>query len=163
MNTCGILGTSHFCRIYLVPLVLLMAVAPHHHPVFAGEPPVSFEDSSALLDFTLRSWDSGGNGMNGAAWFDYDNDGFLDLFLTNGCDQDNGLFRNNGDGTFTNVAAEAGVENGFGNNGVVAADIDNDGHQDSVLTGEGGYLGTCERPVNLYHNNGDGTFARAVD
>ena len=87
MNTYGILRRSHFCRIHIVPLVFFMAESPNHRGAFAGEPPVSFEDVSELIVFETRSWEVGGNGLNGVAWFDYDNDEFLDLFLTNGCSQ----------------------------------------------------------------------------
>ncbi|MEE9129755.1 MAG: CRTAC1 family protein [Phycisphaerales bacterium] len=124
------------------------------------DPPVLFEDVSGLIDFVHRSSEFEGDGLAGAAWFDYNNDGWLDLFLTNGKTQTNGLFRNNGDGTFDNVAAEAGVENGLGNSGVIAADFDNDGWQDLFLTGEGGSLyGSKQMPLKFYHNNGDGTFS----
>lgn len=126
--------------------------------VTAELPPVAFEDVSHLINFPARSWTVGGNGHVGAAWLDFDNDGWLDLYLTNGCDEDNGLFRNNGDGTFSDVSAAAGVTNGQGSNGVIAVDVDNDGFQDIFLTGEGGFLGGCSRPVVLYHNNGNGTF-----
>ncbi len=117
---------------------------------------VSFRDVSTRLDFTHRT--EGGEGLAGAAWFDYNGDGLLDIYLTNGIGHPNGLFRNNGDGTFTNVSQEAGVENGAGNSGVVAGDIDNDGYVDLFLTGEGGILGSRQSSVKLYHNNGDGTF-----
>ncbi|HXG33786.1 MAG TPA: CRTAC1 family protein [Bryobacteraceae bacterium] len=100
---------------------------------------------------------------SGAAWGDYDNDGDWDLYLVNiagpltaspeqlasspAC---NRLYRNNGDGTFTDVTAAAGV--GFCGVGMGAAwaDYDNDGHADLVVT-------SYDRLV-LYHNRGDGTF-----
>lgn len=113
-------------------------------------PPVFFEDASGLLDFEHLSLPFGGDGLGGAAWFDYNNDGFLDLFLTNGKTQANALFRNNSDGTFTNVAVQAGVENTLGNSGVVAADIDNDGFKDLFLTGEGGLMGTGQSAPSSY-------------
>lgn len=127
-------------------------------PVLAGGPPVEFEDVSEIIDFPVLSFTVGGNGMVGAAWLDYDNDGWLDIYLTNGCNQDNGLFHNNRDGTFSDVSVQAGVAHGLGCNGVIAADINNDGFQDLFVTGEGGYQGDCARPVALYYNNGDGTF-----
>ncbi|RMG51445.1 MAG: CRTAC1 family protein [Acidobacteria bacterium] len=122
---------------------------------------VSFRDVSARLDFVHRT--EGGEGLAGAAWFDYNNDGLLDVYLTNGIGHANGLFRNNGDGTFTNVSQRAGVENGLGSSGVVAGDMDNDGYVDLFLTGEGGILGSQQSPVKLYHNNGDGTFTDVTE
>ena len=86
----------------------------------------------------------------GAAWFDYDLDGDMDLYTTMRT-QANFLWSNNGDGTFTNMAAAAGVENASGDGGgVVVADIDNDGDKDL-------FLANGDEDV-LYRNNGDGTF-----
>ncbi len=101
---------------------------------------------------------------SGCVWFDYNNDGFLDLYalsgryvpgLTNhsspdGINATNRLFRNNGDGTFTDVTTQAGVEGKGMMTGVTAGDFDNDGHQDIYVTGY--------NVAVLYHNNGDGTF-----
>ncbi|MDQ6759103.1 MAG: CRTAC1 family protein [Acidobacteriota bacterium] len=96
----------------------------------------------------------------GAAFFDYDDDGWLDIFLVNGTrfeakyargtEPTNRLYKNNRDGTFTDVTAKAGLlRTGWGQ-GVCAGDYDNDGHDDLFVT----YWGDCA----LYHNNGDGTF-----
>lgn len=85
----------------------------------------------------------------GAAWFDYDNDGDQDLYMTMR-DGPNMLFQNNG-GTFTNVAAAAGVADASGDgSGVAVADYDNDGDKDMYLANS---LGDA-----FYENNGDGTF-----
>jgi hypothetical protein len=96
----------------------------------------------------------------GVAVFDYDNDGYLDIFFTNGAavpslektdsSYSNRLFHNNGDGTFTDVTAKAGLAGIGYSMGAAAADYDNDGFVDLYVTG-----------VNrnqLFHNNGDGTF-----
>ena len=96
----------------------------------------------------------------GVAVFDYNNDGLLDIFFTNGADipslekKDssyyNRLFRNNGDGTFTDVTEKAGLQGTGYSMGVAAGDYDNDGFVDLYIAG-----------VNrnqLFHNNGDGTF-----
>jgi hypothetical protein len=96
----------------------------------------------------------------GVALFDYDNDGLLDIFFTNGAaipslekiDRTywNRLFRNNGDGTFSDVTEKAGLQGIGYSMGVAAGDYDNDGFVDLYVTG-----------VNrnqLFHNNGDGTF-----
>ena len=98
----------------------------------------------------------------GIAAFDYDNDGWMDLFFTNGAklpelkktgpEFANSLLRNNRDGTFTDVTAKtglAGMDLGFCF-GVAAADYDNDGNTDLFIANAGRNA--------LYHNNGDGTF-----
>jgi hypothetical protein len=90
-------------------------------------------------------------GTQAAVWTDYDNDGFLDLFVGN----ENGsaqLFHNNGDGTFEDVAGKAGVAKRGFNKGVAAADYDNDGWPDLYVSNLGG--------ANfLYRNNRNGTFS----
>jgi hypothetical protein len=91
-----------------------------------------------------------------AAWADYDNDGDLDLYVGNEAD-DNfpfpaQLFRNQGDGTFVDVAVAAGVTNGGMAKGVAWGDFDGDGWQDL-------YVSNFNDPNRLYRNRGDGTFA----
>jgi hypothetical protein len=96
----------------------------------------------------------------GVAVFDYNNDGLLDLYFANGAhlpDMNkadpkfhNRLYRNNGDGSFTDVTAQAGLAGSRYAMGVAVADYDNDGYQDLLVTGANGY--------QLFHNNGDGTF-----
>ena len=99
----------------------------------------------------------------GAAFFDYDNDGWLDLFLVNGQTlqgtesprPSNRLLRNNRDGTFTDVTEKAGlVLTGWGQ-GVCIGDYDNDGFDDLFVTYWGHNV--------LYHNNGDGTFTDVTE
>lgn len=90
-----------------------------------------------------------------AAWADYDNDGDLDLYVGNEAD-DNfpfpcQLFRNEGDGTFVDVAAAAGVANGRMAKGVAWGDFDGDGFQDLFVSNYG-------TPNLLFRNRGDGTF-----
>ena len=86
----------------------------------------------------------------GGAFLDYDNDGYLDLYLVNSA-APSVLYRNNGNGTFRDVTVSAGVSNqGSYGHGVACGDYDNDGYVDIYVTNFG---------VNwLYHNNGDGTF-----
>jgi FG-GAP-like repeat/ASPIC and UnbV len=90
-----------------------------------------------------------------AAWADYDNDGFLDLYVGSEAD-DNGiafpsrLYHNNRDGTFTDVAEKAGVENFLMAKAVAWGDYDGDGYPDLYVSNIG--------PNRLYHNNRDGTF-----
>ena len=95
----------------------------------------------------------------GVAFYDYDNDGWLDIFIVNGwrlegfpagSEPTSHLFRNNRDGTFADVTAKAGlVHSGWGQ-GVCVGDYDNDGWDDLFVT----YYGKNV----LYHNNGDGSF-----
>ena len=97
---------------------------------------------------------------SGVALLDYDNDGWLDIYLVNGSTlaaldgketpPKAALFRNNHDGTFTDVAAQAGVTNDRWGYGVSVGDYDNDGWPD-IFVGNYG-------KNRLYHNNGDGTF-----
>ena len=109
------------------------------------------------FDFVREGVYRGGDGVGGAAWFDYDNDGDLDLYIANTKTEPNALFRND-QGIFTDVAEEAGVTNGEGNSGVAAADINNDGCADLFLSGEGGAIGSRWSAHKLYVNNCDGTF-----
>ena len=94
------------------------------------------------------------DGGRGSAWGDYDNDGDLDIVAV-GTYQPHVLYRNNGDGTFTNVAEQAGVADPRGGWGSLFADYNNDGYPDLYIT-RGGWSGAAEN--TLYHNNGDGTF-----
>ncbi len=94
------------------------------------------------------------DGGRGSAWGDYDNDGDLDIVAV-GTYQPHVLYRNNGDGTFTDVAAQAGIADPRGGWGSLFADYDNDGYPDLYIT-RGGWSGAAEN--TLYHNNGDGTF-----
>ncbi|MDE0013858.1 MAG: FG-GAP-like repeat-containing protein [Candidatus Poribacteria bacterium] len=94
------------------------------------------------------------DGGRGSAWGDYDNDGDLDIVAV-GTYQPHVLYRNNNDGTFTNVADQAGVADPRGGWGSLFADYDNDGFPDLYIT-RGGWSGAAEN--TLYHNNGDGTF-----
>jgi len=98
-----------------------------------------------------------GEGLSGAAWLDYDQDGDLDLFLPNGVGSKSALFRNDG-GEFTDVTDIAGVGNTTGNSGVSVGDIDNNGYPDIFMTGEGHMMFSATSPVVLYLNQGDGTF-----
>lgn len=96
----------------------------------------------------------------GAAVIDYDNDGWEDVYMTGGKAPD-ALYRNNGDGTFTNVFSGAGFEATADvyTQGVSAADVNRDGHTDLLITTMN-YNGDLQNlaPNLLYINQGDGTF-----
>jgi enediyne biosynthesis protein E4 len=96
----------------------------------------------------------------GVGWIDYNQDGLMDLYFVQSAATDaykparplrSALYRNNGDGTFTDVTEQAGVGGaGHYGQGVAVGDYDNDGYPDLYVTGYGRAI--------LYHNNGDGTF-----
>jgi hypothetical protein len=94
----------------------------------------------------------------GVAFIDYDNDGWQDIFFVNGMDwpghegkvTTSALYRNNRDGTFTDVTKKAGLAVPMYGMGVAVADYDNDGHDDLFVTAYG--------QNHLFHNNGNGTF-----
>ena len=100
----------------------------------------------------------------GCAFFDYDNDGWMDIYLVNSGPSDfykpkselrNALYHNNRDGTFTDVTKTAGVPGGQFGMGVAAADHDGDGDKDLYLTSYGRNL--------LYRNDGDGRFTEVAE
>jgi len=140
----------------------------------ATEPPILFEDASdkAGIDFThsFGSRQLGslleGTGA-GCVWFDYNNSGFPSLYVANGRPLDdsmhpyplkekpatpprNHLYRNEGNGHFTDVTDKAGLNPDMYSDAVAAADYDNDGNEDLLVTGYG--------KVVLYHNDGNGHF-----
>jgi len=102
---------------------------------------------------------------SGVGLIDYNNDGWLDIYMVNGSTEDAltgkttpphaALFRNNHDGTFTDVAEQAGVTNDRWGVGVAIADYDNDGWPDIFVSNFG--------KNRLYHNNHDGTFTDVAE
>ena len=158
---------------HLARILTLACVAAANSAVLAAEPglPVfadvteqaGIRHKHSFGDFDLSNIVEGTGA--GAVFFDYDGDGWLDIYLVNGrwmkgvSDNrgrtlqgklSNKLYRNNHDGTFTDVTEKAGVGGtGYGV-GCSAADFDNDGHLDLYVLNYG--------PNTLYHNNGDGTF-----
>ncbi len=139
-----------------------LAAAPAGHAV--SEPaPISFDERP--LPMRVRNGATGDKHLietmiAGVAVFDYDNDGWPDIFIANGAaipslnkpdaSYYNRLFRNNHDGTFTDITEQAGVAGSGFAMGAAAADFDNDGNVDLFVTGV--------RSNALYRNRGDGTF-----
>ncbi len=97
----------------------------------------------------------------GVAVFDYDNDGWPDIFVVNGTvlkwslKETGHLYRNSHDGTFTDVTAKSGIKHTGWGHGVCVGDYDNDGYEDLFIT----YYGKNV----LYHNNGNGTFTDVAE
>lgn len=136
------------------------------HPVSVIAPAsVNYEDGTNAAGIRFLH-DDCRNGMStmmeqagpGCAIFDFDGDGWPDLYLLNGRDlygrgmvRENALYHNNRDGTFSDITRSAGVPGtGYGM-GAAVGDYDNDGHPDIYV---------CQYGKNvLYHNNGDGTFS----
>ncbi len=151
---------------------------PQHRPITAGgfvkSGPIVFEDVSALSGLAKWTHHMGRPDTkpyiietvgSGVALLDYDNDGWLDIYLVNGSDAEQmsgktppshaALFHNNHDGTFTNVTEKAGVANDRWGFGAVAGDFDNDGWPDLYVTNFG--------KNRLYRNNHDGTFTDVAE
>ncbi|HEX4036985.1 MAG TPA: CRTAC1 family protein [Acidobacteriaceae bacterium] len=154
-------------------------VVPRASQVPEEKSAIRFEDASAKagIDFThsIGSAQLGslleGTG-SGCVWFDYNNDGLPDLYVLSGQrlpasitphplatppepPPHNHLYRNNGNGTFTDVTEQAGLNPDLYSVAVTAADYDNDGYEDLLVTGYG--------RVILYHNNGNGTFTDVTE
>jgi hypothetical protein len=152
--------------VFLLVLCLAIVQKP------AARPPVTFEE---VLPATSKITWAHNNAQSpdrqlpetvgaGCAFFDYDNDGWMDVYFVNSGPSDfftpaaplkNALYRNNRDGTFTDVTDKAGVAGGRFGMGVAAGDYDGDGNIDLYVTNYG--------PNILYRNNGNGTFAEVTE
>ena len=148
-------------------------IKPAPRPKFSGRPwPVTFTDVAPHAGLTsptvygdeyTKRYIVEANGP-GIAFYDYDHDGWLDVFVPSGTrlegfppghEPTNRLYHNNRDGTFTDVTQKAGLTRTGWCYGVCVGDYDNDGHDDLFLT----YYGKNV----LYHNNGDGTFSDVTE
>jgi hypothetical protein len=146
------------------PLLCVRAVEP-------PDCPIRLVDATAESAITFRHT-HGGSGQKyivefmvaGIATLDYDGDGLIDVYFLNGAPlkgtpaetrQGNALYRNRGDGTFTDVTEGAGVGDLRHSLGVASGDYDNDGDPDLYVSNFG--------PNVLYRNNGDGTFSDITD
>ncbi len=143
----------------------------HNLPRSSGSERILFRDIARDTGMTFRHDNAASPEKylietmgSGCGWIDYDQDGLLDLYLVNGAATKlytpqhplrSALYRNNGDGTFTDVTTQAGVgaESLFGM-GVAVGDYDNDGYPDLYVLG-------YDRSI-LYHNRGDGTFTEVT-
>jgi hypothetical protein len=156
----GLAGLSSFAR---VPSLALPAVAasPLFEEIGSSASGITWKHDNAMSPNRYLPETMG----PGVAFFDFDNDGWLDIFMVNSGTTEfyspaaplkNALYKNNRNGTFTDVADKAGVAGGkeFGM-GCAIADYDNDGYQDILVTA----YGRC----SLYHNNGNGTFTDVTD
>jgi hypothetical protein len=151
-------------------LILVVSGIAWRNSAFAqsATPPIHFAFRSIpfLLDSSETAQRHAPETMaGGVAVFDYNNDGKPDIFFANGADivslkktspkYWNRLFRNNGDGTFTDVTEKAGLAGSGYDVGVAVGDYDNDGHEDIFVAGV--------HRNTLYHNNGDETFTDVTE
>jgi hypothetical protein len=152
--------------------MLVIKLTPAQKPVAPTRTPVTFEEvppSASKITWVHNNAHSPDRQLPetvgaGCAFLDYDNDGWMDVYFVNSGPSDffvpatplkNALYRNNHDGTFSDVTDKAGVAGGRFGMGVAAADYDADGNVDLYLTNYGSNI--------LYRNNGDGTFSDQTD
>jgi hypothetical protein len=170
-------GREHFSRrqfLQHAPVAAGALAQALRLPAWAGVPgaPAAFEEISAAQSGIHWVHVAGKTPEKrlpeisgaGCAFLDYDNDGWMDIYLVNSgkCDfldpkppLRNALYKNNRDGTFTDVTDKAGVAGGGYGMGVAVGDYDGDGFPDIYVTQYG--------RSTLYHNNGDGTFADVTE
>jgi hypothetical protein len=126
---------------------------------------LAFSNAIAMVDFTAITNGphvNDGTMSFGVSWIDYDNDGYLDLYVVNGSlwnvvPRRNQLFHNEGDGTFTEILT-GDVVNDLGLSWVAAcADVDNDGFIDIAVSNG------LQEENQIYFNNGDGTFTKVTE
>ncbi len=139
--------TRYMKSIHLYAILMFITLSIH---CLSAQPTFSEVTVQAGL---IHTYNGLGFMGSGSSFFDYNNDNYLDVYLTGGFPFDK-LFRNNGDGTFTDVSATAGIShaNGVQTIGVCTGDLDNDGYKDIFVTTR------SDTPPILWKNNGDGTF-----
>jgi hypothetical protein len=167
-------------RCLAVPLAILIlaafAVAQQPYPPTTNHPPPAwFVDVASKAGILVRNVNGSIDDKryiieatgSGVAILDYNNDGWPDIFLVNGSTlvgdktsnsspaPTNRLFRNNHDGTFTDVTVQAGLTSTGWGQGVCVGDYDNDGYDDIYVTGYG--------KNRLFHNQGNGTFKEVAE
>jgi len=121
-----------------------------------GENNLLYENTNGVLYAVgLDPLTSDGGNSNGAAWADYDNDGYLDLFVANG-GENNFLYHNNGNSTFSKVNTGPVVTDGGASTSAAWCDYDLDGDMDLFVPNTGWNVNF------LYTNNGDGTFTKVT-
>jgi hypothetical protein len=152
---------------YLGSAGIGLAVSPILRSDSQTHSPVTFVDVARSAGITFQHDNAASSEKylietmgSGCGWIDYDQNGLLDLYLVNGAATrvyspkrplSSALYRNNGDGTFTDVTSKAGVgAEGLFGMGVAVGDYDNDGFPELFVLGYGRCI--------LYHNNGNGTF-----
>src|ERR1700675_135980 len=159
-------------RLFLRGLLSSLALSRFRHFASAAEAPYTFEEVPSSVS-GIKWVHTAGKSLEkylpettgaGCAFLDYDNDGWMDIYLVNSgkCDffdpspsLRNALYRNNRDGTFTDVTEIAGVAGGGYGMGVAIGDYDRDGFPDLFVSQYGRSI--------LYHNNGDGTFTDVTE
>ncbi len=161
------------CVLSLLPVLLVEATdgSSRQNPQ-SSKPLAYFIDKTKEAGLTMMNVFGGENTKKyiiettgtGVAIFDYDNDGWPDVFIVNGTKLEgfpagkaptNHLYRNNHDGTFSDVTEKAGLAHTGWGQGVCVSDYDNDGWDDLYVTYYGKNI--------LYHNNGNGTFTDVSD
>jgi hypothetical protein len=149
---------------FTITFLAALLAAPAIRPSPPGDEPVHFTDVTAAagIHFTHNSGRAGKKWLpetmgSGCAFFDADGDGWLDILLINGKDwtprgrrTTAALYRNNHDGTFTDITRGSGLDIEIYGFGVAIADYDNDGRDDVYITALGG--------DHLFHNEGGGRF-----
>ena len=154
-------------KIFLITCLLIsVLVVPISIPVIATQlQNISFVDITERAGISFKHVSSPEKKYivesmsGGVAMFDYDNDGYLDIYFVNSLTLDlvkshqktrSALYHNNGDGTFSDVTDKAGVGDVGWGMGVAVADYNNDGFDDLLVT--------CFGPNHLFKNKGNGTF-----
>ena len=153
-----------------IPWVAAAVLVAVWAAALSQNPPAPIHFTYRPIDFRLDSCETERRHApetmaGGVAIFDFNNDGYQDIFFANGADIEslkktspkyfNRLFQNDGKGNFTDVTARAGLAGTGYDVGVAVGDYDNDGYKDLFV---GGVHGN-----HLYHNNGDGTFTDVTE